>query len=598
MPDANGRQAFEIMKSSATFERIREMLFVMFLIVLLAVLFSISGTVFAAVPEKFTERARLAVARANKEAISLKSDQIDTEHLLLGVVYEGQGIAARILQELDVDLELLEQKLKDTSGKHSAPVARAGKTPLPFTDAATKAMEYSAEEAQKAKLDYVGTEHLLLGLAREKTGGAARALRDMGVTKEAIRNALAPISSIPASDEVPYFHELRDCAGDATSQIQRNLDRVGKTGGEVFLPAGSYRLDGPLTIPPGVTLRGTWQGPHHARLKTGTVLYAYAGRGQEDGAPLIALSPGATISGITIFYPEQSIDDVQPYPWAIQCRGMHNSIVNVTLVNPYKGIDIGTYHNELHYIRNVFGCPIKIGLYVNNCTDIGRIENVHFNPHYWARDEGDGEQRPNWEKLIDYLLKNGEGFVFGRTDWEYVLDTFCYGYRVGYHFVATEQGVCNGNFLGIGADGTQNAIVVEQSAPYGILITNGEFVSMRAEDPVEIIVSAENTGTIQFNNCAFWGPSSQIARIQGKGYVSFLQCNFVDWDFAKKKLPAIDANGGSLSVQSCTFQKAGRQIHLGQEHGSAIIRGNFMKGEIGISNESRGNVQLGFNVTN
>ena len=58
---------------------------------------------------------------------------------------------------------------------------------------------------------------------------------------------------------------------------------------------------------------------------------------------------------------------------------MHGSVIDVTLVNPYKGIDFGTYPNELHYIRNVFGCPLKFGIYVNHTTDIGRIENVHFN---------------------------------------------------------------------------------------------------------------------------------------------------------------------------------------------------------------------------
>ena len=64
---------------------------------------------------------------------------------------------------------------------------------------------------------------------------------------------------------------------------------------------------------------------------------------------------------------------------------MHGSVIDVTLVNPYKGIDFGTYPNELHYIRNVFGCPLKLGIYVNRTTDIGRIENVHFNPHSWGR---------------------------------------------------------------------------------------------------------------------------------------------------------------------------------------------------------------------
>jgi hypothetical protein len=392
--------------------------------------------------------------------------------------------------------------------------------------------------------------------------------------------------------------DFRDGSRDATEFIQRNLNEAAETWGEVFLLAGRYRLDGSLTIPPGVTLGGTWKSPHHARLKTGTVLLAYGGRGQEDGQPLITLSPGATIRGLTIFYPEQNLDDVQPYPWTIQGGGMHNSVMDVTLVNPYKGIDIGSRHNELHYLRNIFGCPLKKGIYINNCTDIGRIENVHVNPHFWARDEGDGEPRPDGGRLIEYLLTEGEAFIFGRTDWEYVLNTFCYGYKIGYNFVGTEQGACNGNFLGIGADGTKNAIVVNKAAPYGLLITNGEFVSMRAEDPVEVIVGPENRGVVQFNNCAFWGPANQIALIEGNGLVSFVQCNFAYWDHAKKDLPAIEANGGSLTVQNCNFLRDNRQIHLGSDLRSAVIFGNQMKGEIRIENESSGDVQIGFNVKN
>lgn len=573
----------------------------MLLVTLLAFIFTFSLLLahksLAEVPEKFTERARIIINYANEEAIRLNHDKIDTEHLLLGLVHEGQGIAARALEELGVSLERLETSIesmiKEKGGKAKLPTQS-----LAFTRAANQALQYAMEEAQKLEYDYVATEHILLGLVREKKGIASKTLADFGVTEEKIHSILKPISSIPVHRKAPSPAELKDSSNDTTESIQSELDEAGKTGGEVLLPAGRYHLVGHLTVPSGVTLSGTWTAPHHAQLRTGTVLLAHEGRGQEDGPPLISLSPGSTIRGLTIFYPEQTIEDVQPYPWTIQGRGMHNSIIDVTLVNPYKGIDIGTNHNELHYIRNVFGCPLKTGVYINNCTDIGRIENVHFNPHYWGRDEGDGEDRPDWNKLIEYLLKEGEGFVFGRTDWEYVLNTFCFGYRVGYHFIATKQGACNGNFLGIGADGTQNAIVVDQAAPYGILITNGQFVSMRAEDPIEIIVGPGNRGVIQFNNCSFWGPSNQIAKIEGDGSVSFVQCNFVYWDHAKKKLPAIEATGGNLSLQSCYFQRRGKKIRLGPDVLSAIIRGNQMKGEIDITNESSGNVQIGFNVAN
>lgn len=407
---------------------------------------------------------------------------------------------------------------------------------------------------------------------------------------------LCSIGHLMIANSGTVFDEFNDGSKDASEIIQQTLDKAGEKGEEVFIPSGHYRLDKSISIPKGVTLKGTWEAPHHANLDKGTVLLAYAGKGDESSQPLITLNPGSTLSGVTIYYPEQNIDNVQPYPWTIQGKGMHNSVTDVTLVNPYKGIDIGTYPNELHYLRNIFGCPLKIGVYINDCTDIGRIENVHFNPHYWGRDEGDGEKRPDWKKLIDYLLTESEGFIFGRTDWEYVINTFCFGQKIGYHFISTDQGACNGNFLGIGADGTKNAVVVDQSYPYGILITNGEFVSMNADDPIQIVVSKNNQGVLQLNNCAFWGPSNQIAKIEGTGSVSFVQCNFHYWDHAKKELAAIEANGGNLIVSNCNFHQSKKHIKLGKDHGSAVISGNITNGKIKIDNECDGDVQIGLNA--
>src|ERR1035441_7267557 len=112
-------------------------------------------------------------------------------------------------------------------------------------------------------------------------------------------------------------------------------------------------------------------------------------------------------------------------------------------------------------------------------VDIGRIENVHFNP-WWSL-------KP---RLFKWQQEHGEAFIFGRSDWQYVLNTFCFGYNVGYKFVQTAAGVCNGNFLGIGADDCYTAVVVENCAPFALLISNGEFVSFHGPDPTMVRVEA------------------------------------------------------------------------------------------------------------
>ena len=383
-----------------------------------------------------------------------------------------------------------------------------------------------------------------------------------------------------------------DGTADDSAAIQRALDRAAERG-EVFLAAGRYRLESGLVIPPGVTLRGTWQAPHHAEHRKGTILLAYAGMGSETGDPLIRLSPNSCIRGVTIYHPEQRIPGTVPFPWTIQGEGMHGSVIDVTLVNPYRGIDFGERPNELHYIRNVFGCPLKAGIHVDKCTDIGRIENVHFNPHYWQRS---GEENiPEWQALLDYLFDNCVAFSIGRSDWEFMHNTFSYGCHVGYRFYASDAGACNGNFLGIAADWSRTCVLVEETQPPGLLITNGEFVGGKGSQVV-VDVRETHSGVVQFSNCAFWGPHEVIARLAGKGFLSMTQCNFVNWDTSGRDAPAIDALSGEISVTNCFFREDRPQFRLAEGVRSAVITGNRFAGEARIQNMSKGDVQAGLNV--
>ena len=379
---------------------------------------------------------------------------------------------------------------------------------------------------------------------------------------------------------------------DESAAIQKALNECeSKGGGGVNLPAGKYRLDKPITVPSGVMLSGEWEAPHHAQLTKGTVILAYAGKGKESDPSLISLSPSSGVKGMTFFYPEQRIPGTQPYPWTIQGSGMHCSVIDVTLVNAYKGIDFGTNANELHYIRNVFGCPLKVGVFVDRCTDIGRIENVHFNPHYWARAEVEGI--PQWPDLLAYIFGNCTAFEFGRSDWEYVLNTFSFGCKVGMRFFASPHGACNGNFLGNGIDWAQTSILVEQTQEPGLLFTNGEFVGGQGAEN-EIEVTASHRGVVQFSNCAFWGPTKRVAKIAGDGMVSFNQCNFVNW---AEGVHAIEAVGGDVSIQASRFSRGANHVSLGPEVKTAVIIGNTMSAEVKIDNQSKGDVSITGNVS-
>jgi hypothetical protein len=402
-----------------------------------------------------------------------------------------------------------------------------------------------------------------------------------------------------AAAAADFRAEAYGAAGDGRTDdapaISKALDACAKDGGgRVLLGPRNYRLDAPITVPSGVTLAGTWEGPHFP--PHGTVLFATAGAGKADGPPLISLSSNATLKGVTVFYPDQRLVDgkVTPYPWTIRGAGTNCSVIDVTLVNPVKGIDVGTEPNELHYIRNVFGCPLDEGVYIDRTTDIGRVENVHFNPNFWARSGYPGA--PKHDDLIPYLNKHCTSFSLGRSDWEYMTNTFSFGCKVGYRFFQSPAGACNGNFQGIAADWARTAVLVEQSQPPGLLITNGEFVgSPGCEAVVEI--AASHTGVVQFSNAAFWGPFERAARIAGKGRVQFTACNFVNWDEGNKGVPAIEATGGAVDVSHSYFMQPKQQAVFGKDVAAVAFESNQFAGPARVVNQSRSNAAPGANQT-
>ncbi|MBX9927524.1 MAG: ATP-dependent Clp protease ATP-binding subunit [Gemmatimonadaceae bacterium] len=133
----------------------------------------------------FTERVRKVLQMAREEAARLHHEYVGTEHILLGLIREGEGVAAAVLANLGVDLEEVQQKIEETVKKGKA--AQSTGPDLPYTSRAKKVLELAMGEARELNHSYVGTEHLLLGLLREEKGIAAQVLADAGVNLEAAR---------------------------------------------------------------------------------------------------------------------------------------------------------------------------------------------------------------------------------------------------------------------------------------------------------------------------------------------------------------------------------------------------------------------------
>jgi ATP-dependent Clp protease ATP-binding subunit ClpA len=149
--------------------------------------------------ERFTDRARRVVVLAQEEARLLNHNYIGTEHLLLGLIHEGEGVAAMVLESLGISLEAVRAQVEEIIGQgQSAPTGH-----IPFTPRAKKVLELSLREATQLGHNYIGTEHILLGLIREGEGVAAQVLVKLGADLSRVRQQVIQVLSSYVGGKAP-----------------------------------------------------------------------------------------------------------------------------------------------------------------------------------------------------------------------------------------------------------------------------------------------------------------------------------------------------------------------------------------------------------
>jgi hypothetical protein len=324
---------------------------------------------------------------------------------------------------------------------------------------------------------------------------------------------------------------------------------------------------------------------------TGTVILATGGRDNEDAPPLFEVGQAGTVQGLTVWYPEQTPTDIHPYPWTFRLTGFDTTVENVTLINSYNGIRTGPGGNVRHRIRSVAGCVLRRGIFVDQCTDIGRVENVQWHCHWWSSPATGGA----WEPVFNYMIAHLEAFVFGRTDWEYVTNNFVFPAKVGYRFIKTDMGACNGHFTANGADACETAVLVEDIQPMGLLITGGQFVAFTGKNPVEVRIEKTCQGSVRFVNCAFWGPADHNAVIRGQGFTSFSDCYFSAWKEETVNQPLLVVESGRLQINNCTFATPQPGVWLWPGVTHAIIQGCNGVNGVNVIDESGGRAVLSNN---
>jgi len=384
------------------------------------------------------------------------------------------------------------------------------------------------------------------------------------------------VSTVYPTDDIivtPHYAEnfgiVADGTTDVTDAIQTaliSIDNLG--GGALFLPAGNYMVSGTLTIPSKVTLRGDWQKPVPGSPVAGTILQAYAGRGNENGTPFIELSGSSVVNGIAIWYPEQLPTDIQPYPPTFHGGG--NTLENVTLVNSYIGFT--TYREGTTarpFVRNVFGTPLKTGIEYDRLADIGRIETVHFSPDYWA---GSGlVNAPTAGQHEAWIYNNGTGMIVRRIDWSYSCYVTVEGYGIGLALRPSrwseDSGVApNGQSYGFDLIHCKTGIYIEKSAYAGYQFTR--FNIQGAQTGVYLGTGASETD--MFHTCTI-NASGDAIFSEGTAKVMMMSCDI--------QQGTVDIDGGYLSVINSTFTStSANHIEIASGVRGASILGNTFSG--------------------
>jgi ATP-dependent Clp protease ATP-binding subunit ClpC len=198
--------------------------------------------------ERFTDRARNVVVLAQEEARLLKHNYIGTEHILLGLARESDGLAAKALEALGISLEAAREQVVEIIGRGE----RSPSGHIPFTPRAKKVLELSLREALQFGHNYIGTEHLLLGLIREGEGVAAQVLVRLGGDLSAIRQqVIRLLKEKPTTEELPRAAQAAQAQAARLAESAAEAGIIGRAEGAVpagiASPAESASLSGKLT---------------------------------------------------------------------------------------------------------------------------------------------------------------------------------------------------------------------------------------------------------------------------------------------------------------------------------------------------------------
>ncbi len=371
-------------------------------------------------------------------------------------------------------------------------------------------------------------------------------------------------SRLVAVTDVIYWGAMGDGVTDDTNAFRTALAYAQSVGGgTVFVPEGKYVIKGTLVIPNGVTLQGDSPTVSAEDAVQGTVLMAYNGRGHTDGFAFLNMDSASAIANFTVFYPEQTMDHIVPYPFTIKQVGHYGiGITNVRLVNSYQGICMGPSTNSLQNIRGVVGTPLKMGLILDHNVDICRIETVVFTPACWLN-SGLGDVT-NAQALNGYLYQNATAFQFERVDWTYISDIAAKGYHTAFRTckptMRQAEESANGHVYGVNFTDCYIGFDADFVNVIGMMVTQGV---IEAELPLRI--SEQFNAELSFNRITLKTNSDVAAVIEGNGVVTLEHCTL------ESEKRGITLLGGSLVCNRTTFEGVTTRVFAEKDTKATLI---------------------------
>lgn len=407
------------------------------------------------------------------------------------------------------------------------------------------------------------------------------------------------IESIYESDElvvagatVQEFGAVADGVTDNTTSFQEALNFMSQAGGgAVYVPEGRYVLRGNLTIPKGTTLIGEIKPAKNGQPVEGTILMAYAGRGNVNEKAFITMQPVTAVRDLAIWYPEQTSDNITAYPPSIMMGDPsiwgdnYSTVENVQFINSYIGFKKALTVGGCPVVRNITGSPLKAGIIIDALADVGRIENVDFSPDYWESSglpgspSADGMHR-------EFMYEKGIAIQMHRNDWSYGRFLSAEGYNVGLHTLNSfnvdayneesntriKDQFPNGENYGLSFKNCYIGVAIENTSNAGIVFTN-----VKISDSENGIV-LRNTFNSKINLMDWDIDVSGYAVLhEGSGIL-------MAHDLVVKN-GKVNISSGYASILNSNFNNAAPQVVYGAQSAGSLL-GNRFQETANITNNS------------